>query len=518
MAKPPSILAFLGGRGDSTGSVVVGAASCRAGRPVQCRLSMVKRLKGGKLVLRTGKSRRTEANSAGHLRKAVASIARVRGSTAIEFLPVSSLRANPRNARKHGDRQIAQLAASITQFGFLLPILVDEDRIVLAGHGRLLAAKQLGLADVPVIQVAHLSEAEKRAYAIADNRIAELSEWDLELLKGELEALSVPDLDFEVEITGFDTSDIDRIMEGPGTAPDEQDPADALPEIDERGPPVSRLHDIWLIGSHRVICGDAAIPETYRLLLRGERADMVFTDPPYNVRINGHARGRGQHAEFLMASGEMSPHEFCAFLERCFRLMATNSRDGAIHFACMDWRHLWEILAAAAPVYGAPKQLCVWVKDNAGMGSFYRSQHELVFVFKAGETPHINNFGLGERGRYRTNVWRYRGANSLGPNRSAALGMHPTVKPVALVVDVIKDCSRRNGVVLDPFSGSGTTVIAAERTGRRARVVELDPLYVDVIIRRWQAFAGKPAVHAKTNQTFEQMARARSAGGHDHEG
>jgi DNA modification methylase len=236
---------------------------------------------------------------------------------------------------------------------------------------------------------------------------------------------------------------------------------------------------------------------------------MVFTDPPYNVRINGHVSARGRHREFPMASGEMSPYEFSAFLERSFRLMTDASCDGAIHFVCMDWRHLGELLVAAAPIYGEPKQLCIWVKDNAGMGSFYRSQHEVVYVFKVGTAPHVNNFGLGERGRYRTNVWRYPGTNSLGPNRAATLAMHPTVKPVALVVDAIKDCSQRGGIVLDPYGGSGTTLISAERTGRQARLIEFDPHYVDLIIRRWQSFTGAVAVHIGSNRTFDEISRSQ---------
>jgi hypothetical protein len=360
-------------------------------------------------------------------------------SVAVETLPTSELHPDPNNPRRHSDRQIAQIAASIAKFGFLAPILVDEENRVLAGHGRLLAANKLGRPSVPVIRVAHLTAAEKRAYMLADNRLAQLSEWDFGKLKIELDALTNPKLEFDYEITGFDTADIDRMFGGPrgdGAGVDLDDELPTLPDT----PPVSRIGDVWRLGDHRLICGDAREFYTYERLLGSTKAAMVFTDPPYNVQIDGNVAGRGRHREFVMASGELSPHEFKAFLERSFSLAYEFSADGAIHFVCMDWRHLWEILAAAAPVYGVPKQLCVWVKDNAGMGSFYRSRHELVFVFKAGTAPHVNNFGLGERGRYRTNVWEYRGSVGFGRGSDQDAGMHPTVKPVALVADAIRDC------------------------------------------------------------------------------
>jgi len=442
-------------------------------------------------------------------RGAVSEITECKRAAVIETLPVSSLRPNPRNARRHGERQIAQLCASISEFGFVLPVLIDDEGHILAGHARHSAAIKMGLTEVPVIRVTHLTPVQKRAYALADNRLAELAEWDTELLQSELAELSKA-LDIDVEITGFNTADIDRILSLDYTLTDKPDPDDVLPPIDEQGAAISKRGDVWLLGVHRLICGDARDPDTYTGLLRGEKAEMVFTDPPYNVRIGGHAVGMERHREFPMASGELSAEEFTGFLQRAFQMMAECSTDGAIHFACMDWRHLREILTAAAAIYDAPKQLCVWVKDNGGMGSFYRSQHELVFVFKVGEGPHINNFGLGGKGRYRTNVWQYRGANSLAPGRTEMLTMHPTVKPVAMVVDAIKDCSRRGGIVLDPFGGSGTTLIAAERSGRRARLVELDPRYVDLIIRRWQLLTGDIAKHAQTNESFDEISRLLS--------
>jgi DNA modification methylase len=411
----------------------------------------------------------------------------------------SALRRNPRNARRHSDRQIAQIAASIQNFGFLVPILADEENTLIAGHGRLSAAEQIGITDVPVVRINHLSEAQKRAYALADNRLAELSDWDPELLKLEIEELSALELPFDLEITGFDTVELDRIL---GSVAPAHDPADALPEH-AHAISVSRPGNIWEMGDHRLICGDATRPETYTALLETTKAQMVFTDPPYNVPISGHVSSRAIYREFPMASGEMSPQEFAAFLERCARLVTEFSERGAVHYVCMDWRHQLELLIAARAVYGEPKQVCVWVKDNAGMGSFYRSQHELVFVFKVGDLPHINNFGLGERGRYRTNVWHYPGVNSAGGRKDSV--DHPTVKPVALVADAIRDCSRRGGLILDPFGGSGTTLMAAERTDRCARLAELDPLYVDLIVRRWQALTGGRATQVGSGRQFDEF-------------
>jgi DNA modification methylase len=339
--------------------------------------------------------------------------------------------------------------------------------------------------------------------------LAELGGWDQELLALELGELSGMELDFDLEITGFETADLDRLLAPPstGTAAEE----DAVPEPGPRA--VSRLGDLWLLGSHRLLCADARQEAAYQRLLGGETAQLIFTDPPYNVPIQGHVSGLGgvQHREFAMASGEMSEAEFTEFLAVLFSRLVAASADGSIHFICMDWRHMGEVLAAGRLAYTELKNLCVWNKDNGGMGTFYRSKHELVFAFKNGTAPHINTFGLGDGGRYRTNVWDYAGANTFRRDRSEELAMHPTVKPVAMVIDAIKDCSRRGGVVLDPFGGSGTTLIAAERTSRRGHLIEIDPLYVDVIIRRWQVLTGREARHADTEQSFAQLSAERLA-------
>lgn len=414
------------------------------------------------------------------------------------------------NARTHSDKQIAQIAASIRKFGFTNPVLIDDNGGIVAGHGRVAAAEQLGIAEVPTIALCHLTPAERRAYVIADNRLAELAGWDREILKIEFQALADLDLDFELEITGFETAELDLLLdEGVGDAVD--DPADDVP-APEPGPAVTQPGDVWCLGKHRLICGDARDPATYAALMGNDRARAVFTDPPYNVKIDGHVCGSGtvKHREFAMASGEMDAGAFTAFLEDSLGAMAAASLDGAIHFVSMDWRHTAELQAAGDKVYGELKNLVVWAKNNGGMGTFYRSRHELIYVWKVGTAPHTNTFGLGEHGRYRTNVWDYPGVNSFGRNQTD-LALHPTVKPVALVADAIKDVTRLGEIVLDGFGGSGTTLIAAERTGRVARLVELDPIYCDVICRRYAALTGTAPVLEASGETFEPIALARAA-------
>jgi len=427
----------------------------------------------------------------------------------IEYRKIDDLLPYAGNARTHTDKQIAQVAASIRQFGFTNPVLIDGKRGIVAGHGRVAAARTLGIADVPTIQLSHLSDAERRAYIIADNRLAELAGWDHEILAIEFQVLSEFDLDFDLEISGFDTAELDLLLDGPDT--DDTDPDDDVSGI-EMGPAVTRLGDIWVLGKHRLICGDAQSPDVYAALMNSDRARAVFTDPPYNVKIGGHVCGSGaiQHREFAMASGEMDEAGFTAFLENALSEMAKVSVDGAIHFICMDWRHMPELQAAGGKVYSELKNLVVWKKSNGGMGTFYRSQHELVFVFKVGTAPHTNTFGLGDTGRYRTNVWDYPGVNSFGANQKD-LALHPTVKPVALVADAIKDVTKRGEIVLDGFGGSGTTLLAAERTGRIAHLIELDQLYCDVICRRYEAITGQPARLDGTNQAFGNVAIDRAA-------
>ena len=426
----------------------------------------------------------------------------------IVWQATDGLKPQARNARTHSEKQLQQIAASIRQFGFTNPVLVDAEGHIIAGHGRVEAAKLLAMGEVPTICLDHLTEAQKRAYVLADNRLAELAGWDRELLALELGELAALDLDFDIGITGFDTAAVDLLLDE--KKPSKPKKEDEVPEPLE-GPPVTQPGDLWCLGPHRLYCGDARDGAAYQRLLDGKRVQMVFTDPPYNVAIDGHVCGNGaiHHREFAMASGEMSEAEFTDFLALVMKNIAHASADGSIHFICMDWRHLREVLAAGRRAYDEFKNLIVWNKDNAGMGSFYRSKHELILVFKNGKGAHINNFGLGEKGRYRTNVWDYPGVNSMKAGRMDELAMHPTVKPTALVADAIRDCSQRKQIVLDAFMGSGTTLIAAEKTGRIAYGLELDPAYIDVAIRRYQAYTGMIATLADTGQTFAEVAAAR---------
>jgi DNA modification methylase len=356
------------------------------------------------------------------------------------------------------------------------PVLVSDDGEIIAGHGRVEAAKLLGRRTVPTLALSHLSAAELRAYVIADNKLALNAGWDKEILAIELQALV--DLDFEVELTGFSLAEIDLVLdEADEASPDgPAGPDDAVPVV--TGEPVTRAGDIWQLGRHRLLCGDTRDTGAMDRLMGDETADLVFTDPPYNVAIDGNVCGLGsvKHREFAFASGEMSQSQFTVFLTDTLGNMARVMRDGAIAYVCMDWRHMGELLAAGETSFTELKNLVVWNKTNGGMGAFYRSKHELIFVFKQGTATHTNTFGLGDTGRYRTNIWDHAGISSIGACRSKELAIHPTVKPVALIADAIRDCSRRGEIVLDGFGGSGSTLIAAEKTGRSARLIEYDPL------------------------------------------
>jgi DNA modification methylase len=431
-----------------------------------------------------------------------------RQNLSIEYLGVSQLRPFANNARTHSKKQVRQIADSIEAFGFTNPVLIDDAGTILAGHGRVAAAKLLGMKQVPCVRLSEMTSSQKRAYVLADNKLALNAGWDEGLLAVELEELAK--LEIDIELTGFSALEIDSLIE-PAPAEEAADPADdKLPPLNGRTA-VTQRGDLWLLDRHKVYCGDSRDAASFQAVLGRERAQMVFTDPPYNVRIDGNVGGLGKvrHREFAMASGEMSPAEFERFLKETFTLLARFSADGSIHFVCMDWRHLGETLAAGTAAYSELKNICVWVKDNGGMGTFYRSRHELVLTFKSGAAAHINNFELGQGGRYRTNVWTYRGMNSRGSARDSELALHPTVKPVALIADAVRDVSNRNGIVLDCFGGSGSTLIAAHKTGRRGRVIEIDPIYVDRMIMRWQEFAKDDAVLA-TGQTFAQVVKDRA--------
>ena len=412
----------------------------------------------------------------------------------IECIAPDDLVRYDRNARKHPKKQIKRLAESIRAFGFNAPVLINTHNVLLAGHGRVEAAKLLGLEAIPCLRLEHMSEEEQRGYILADNRIAEGATWDEGILASELsELLQLPDLTFDIGVLGFSIAEVDTLIEG--RAPEEPyNPADDV--VPEQAVPRVRLGDVWQLGAHRLICGDARNAGVIATLMDGGLARMVFTDPPYNVRIDGHVgnSGRTQHPEFAMASGEMTQNAFTDFLAQSFQNLAAHSLDGAIHLICMDWRHQREMLNAGESAYSELKNLIVWVKDNGGMGTFDRSRYEMIYAYKVGTAAHVNSFELGQHGRYRTNVWTYRGVNTLKAGRMEELALHPTVKPVQMIADAIKDLSARGEIVLDSFAGSGSTAIAAEKTGRAARLCEIDPVYCDRILARWEAYAKDDAL------------------------
>ena len=425
----------------------------------------------------------------------------------ITYTKTKDIKAYAQNPRIHQKKQVQQLVNSIESFKFNNPILIDENNEVIAGHGRLLAAKELKLDEVPTIMLSHLDEAQKRAYRIADNKLTENGQWDTDLLKLEFSEIEKLNLDFSLELTGFDVADIDVILDSSLTEKEVKldEKANAVPFIKE-DEIVSKLGDVWQLGKHRIICGNALEKEYFEKLFENKKADMVFTDPPYNVKVDGHVCGLGKvkHKEFKMASGEMSQNEFQEFLTNNFNLLKEFSKNGSLHYICMDWRHIKEISNAGDEVFDELKNLCVWNKDNGGMGSLYRSKHELVFIFKNGNSSHKNNVELGSHGRYRTNIWDYPGVNSFGGDKNK-LNMHPTVKPVEMVKDAILDVTNRSDIVLDIFLGSGTTLIAAEKSNRICYGMELESIYVDTAIRRWQDLTGKAATHLESGKTYREM-------------
>ncbi|MBR1156000.1 DNA methyltransferase [Bradyrhizobium sp. JYMT SZCCT0428] len=415
---------------------------------------------------------------------------------AITYVDIAELKPLGRPTRRHSPEQIDHLVSLLKAYGFVTPILVDHKKRVIDGWGVVTAAKKLGLSKIPVVCNRDLSDVELRALKIALNKISELSSWDDAELKLEIQeileirqdlplAIDVPTLDIILDGTGFEEED-DR------------------PVMEEQIVAHCSLGAQYTCGKHLIRCDDAQNASSYRKLLGKDRASMIFTDPPYNVPIEGHvtvSKSAPTH-DFAMAKGELSSSDFQDFLETTLRHAANCSVDGAIHFVCMDWRHASELLAAAGAVYAKTLNLCVWNKTNAGMGSLYRSQHELIFVFKHGKARHINNVNLGRHGRNRTNVWTYVSQNALSGTSKGKLALHPTIKPVAMIADAIRDCSKPGDIILDPFGGAGTTMIAAEKTGRCARLLELNPVYVDVAIQRWQRLTGQTAYHAETGRPY----------------
>ena len=432
---------------------------------------------------------------------------------ALEYLAPALLIADPRNPRAHKPTQIAAIARSIQSFGFNVPIVADEEGQILAGHGRVAAALKLGLDSVPVVRIGHLSPAQRQAFAIADNRLTDTSQWDEQLLGEVLRDLSLAELDFDLDAIGFSVCEIDLKIEAVmavGEGPDEDDePAELFD-----GPAIASLGDLWLLGKHRLLCGDALDPENWATLMDGLQGHMVFSDPPYNLRVDGFISGLGKirHREFASASGEMDRDQFTTFLADVFHQMAGNLEGGSLAYICMDHRHLVEMMTAGESSFSEFKTLCVWVKQAGGMGGLYRNQMELIFVWKAGRGRNRDNVALGKFGRNRTNVWEYPGIAGFRFSEGGdLLKTHPTCKPVKLVADAILDVTARGEIVIDPFLGSGTTIIAAERIGRIAYGMEIDPLYCDAILRRYRDLTGDEPVRASTRQTFAELEAERGA-------
>ena len=423
-------------------------------------------------------------------------------SSSLQFKisPIDSLVEYARNPRKN-DAVVDRMVSCIKEFGFRIPIVAKSDGTVVDGHLRLKAARKLGMKDVPVVIADDLSDAQIKAFRLLANQSANWAEWDEELLKLEFEDLK--NADFDLELTGFDLNEIEKFLRNDDVQEDDFEET----QIAEDQSIITKPGDLWLLGEHRLLCGDSTKSDNVQKLMNSDIADMVFTDPPYNVQVSRiSGKGSTKHDEFSMASGEMSEAEFVEFLEKIFSNLTAFSKNGSIHYVCMDWKHIYEIISAGREKYSEFKQLCVWNKGSGGMGSFYRSQHELIFVFKNGTEKHTNNFELGQFGRNRTNVWDYAGMNSFSAeNRDDLLKVHPTVKPLRLVADAILDCSNHGEIILDLFGGSGTTLIACEETNRKCRMMEFEPKYCDVIIKRWQKNTGQQAIHAEFGRNFDEL-------------
>jgi DNA modification methylase len=426
----------------------------------------------------------------------------------IDNLPITDIKAD-KSFRVFKKETVRKAAQFLEDFGLRIPIVIDGKGEIVEGEIWFHAARHLELAEVPVLRVSGLTPNQLNAYRIGVQRLPQMADWDDAALADVFKRWSAEDLDFDIELTGFSAAEIDLVIESTASRAKAESSINDVVTPADIGSATTQLGDLWLAGDHRILCGNSLDAKSIELLLGREKAAVVITDPPYNVAVHGHVSGKGRirHREFAMASGEMKETAFAEFLRKSMRQLVAGSIDGSIHYIFMDWRHAQEILAAGSAVYTELKNIVVWKKANGGMGSFYRSQHEFVFVYKNGKRKHRNNIELGKHGRNRTNVWEYAGANGFdgrNTDEGALLAMHPTVKPVQMIADALLDSSARGEIVLDIFHGSGSTMIAAERTGRRAFAIEIDPIYVDVAVRRWQRHTGQKATHAATGRTFDQ--------------
>jgi len=423
-----------------------------------------------------------------------------------EYLSTSTLRPTPGTPRHHPQSQIRALTKSFDAFGQVLPILIDAECRIISGHAQWEVAKRRGMAEVMVIRIEYLSEVQIKALMVALNRLGDLSKWDDQALSTILLDLHELELDFDIEATGFTEIEIELRVEGL----DDLGGHDEEPILVGAGPTVTRPGDLWQLGDHRLLCGDALKGESWQELMGEDLAAIVVTDPPFNVPIDGHVTGQGKfkHREFAVATGEMSHVEFTAFLRTGMEHAHRWSKPGSVHTWAMDWRHANEITSAGQAVYERYLNMAVWVKDRPGMGSFLRSQHELFFIFGKGGAPANNYVMLGRFGRSRSNVWHYPSAASVArtSDEGNPLSWHPTVKPLALICDILLDASVKGDIVVDPYAGSGTLLLAAQKLRRKARCLELDPAYCDTIIRRWQRWSGETAVRVADGMTFDFLA------------
>lgn len=429
----------------------------------------------------------------------------------IVYRPVEDIRSYKRKLRKRSRRWQAAMQASIKRFGLILPILIDQHGEIIGGEGVFETAKQCGFSEVPTVRIDHLNEPDIRLLRLALNRIGEESSWDTVELSEEWRDLQPIAMDLGYDVSGFTTPEIDSLLYQPPSK-EQEDADDQQMEAGAPGSEVSRVGDLWVLGDHLVLCASSLEAANLKLLMGGDLARMVLTDQPYNVKIQGNVGGLGKHKhrEFVQASGEMDEAEFTQFLTTSIATLAEFTCDGALLYMFMDWRHQWEILSGIRAAGLAMVNMAVWAKTSPALGAFYRSQHELCFIVRKGRAKHTNNIDLGRWGRTRSNVWNYAGVNSFGPGRDEQLAMHSTCKNVSMLVDAIRDASDRGEIVLDGFLGSGSTLIAAERTGRICRGLELDPLYVDTILRRWERVTGGTAILQATGETMEQVAQSRA--------
>ncbi len=423
----------------------------------------------------------------------------IHNSAEWQAIPIDRIKPYHRTLRRHDRHKIEKIKKLIGRFGQVAPIIIDANGIIVDGHCVWQAMRELDAGEIATITVAGRTDPEVRALRLALNRLPAEAAWDNQQLRSEFEELI--GLSFDLELTAFDTAEIDHALDldlpQANVVEDQK-----IPAIEARA--VSKLGDVWVCGDHRVGCGNALDTDFVALVCDGLQANVSFVDPPYNIPIAGFVSGKGriQHREFVQGAGEMSPEEFTKFLAAALKVLQSVIAPNALIFVCMDWRHLYELLSAGRQNGLALYNVCAWIKNNAGMGALYHNQHELISVFNTGSEAPTNNVQLGRHGRSRSNVWNYRGQNSSGSDRDALLASHPTVKPVAMIADALRDVTKRGGAVLDTFLGSGSTLIAAEDTGRRCLGTELDPLYLDVTVRRWQQHTRSDAIHAATGELF----------------